>query len=42
MISLRPIGSSNCREAIELSVAPDQRRFVASNLHGEIVMDRQL
>jgi diamine N-acetyltransferase len=33
MISLRPIDSSNYRECIELSVAPDQQRFVASNLH---------
>jgi diamine N-acetyltransferase len=32
MISLRPIDSSNYRECIELSVAPDQQRFVASNL----------
>jgi diamine N-acetyltransferase len=32
MISLRPIESSNYREAIELSVGPDQQRFVASNL----------
>ena len=47
MISLRPIDSSNYREAIELSVAPDQH-FVASNpetgeIHGgEIVMERQI
>jgi diamine N-acetyltransferase len=32
VISLRPIDSSNYRESIELSVAPDQQRFVASNL----------
>ena len=32
MISLRPIDSSNYRECIELSVAPDQQRFVAPNL----------
>ena len=32
MVSLCPIDSSNYREAIELSVAPDQQRFVASNL----------
>ena len=32
MIALRPIDSSNYRECIELSVAPDQQRFVASNL----------
>jgi diamine N-acetyltransferase len=32
VISLRPIDSSNYRECIELSVAPDQQRFVASNL----------
>ena len=32
MVSLRPIDSSNYREAIELSVAPDQQRFVASNM----------
>ena len=32
MISLRPIDSSNYRECIELSVAPDQQRFVASNV----------
>lgn len=32
MISLRPIDSSNYRECIELSVAPDQEQFVASNL----------
>jgi diamine N-acetyltransferase len=32
MISLRPIDSSNYREAIELTVAPDQERFVASNV----------
>lgn len=31
-ISLRPIDQSNYGEAIELSVAPDQERFVASNL----------
>lgn len=32
MVSLRPIDSSNYRDCIELSVAPDQQRFVASNL----------
>jgi diamine N-acetyltransferase len=32
VISLRPIDSSNYRESIELSVGPDQQRFVASNL----------
>ena len=32
MVSLRPIDPSNYRECIELSVAPDQQRFVASNL----------
>jgi diamine N-acetyltransferase len=32
MVSLRPIDSSNYREAAELSVAADQQRFVASNL----------
>jgi diamine N-acetyltransferase len=32
VISLRPIDSSNYREAIELSVAPDQQQFVASNV----------
>ncbi len=32
MVSLRPIDSSNYRECIELSVAPDQQRFVAPNL----------
>ena len=32
MVSLRPIDSSNYRECIELSVAPHQQRFVASNL----------
>jgi diamine N-acetyltransferase len=31
-ISLRPIDQDNYRECIELSVAPDQERFVASNL----------
>jgi diamine N-acetyltransferase len=31
-ISLRPIDESNYRECIGLSVAPDQERFVASNL----------
>ena len=31
-ISLRPIDQSNYGTAIELSVAPDQERFVASNL----------
>jgi diamine N-acetyltransferase len=30
-IVLQPIDQSNYREAIELSVAPDQERFVASN-----------
>jgi diamine N-acetyltransferase len=32
VISLRTIDSSNYRECIELSVAPDQQQFVASNL----------
>jgi diamine N-acetyltransferase len=32
VISLRPIDASNYRECIELRVAPDQERFVASNL----------
>jgi diamine N-acetyltransferase len=32
VISLRPIDSSNYRECIELSVAPDQQQFVAPNL----------
>jgi diamine N-acetyltransferase len=32
MISLRPIDASNYRECIELSVAPGQEGFVASNL----------
>ena len=32
MVSLRPIDSSNYRECIQLSVAPDQQGFVASNL----------
>jgi len=32
MVSLRPVDSSNYRECIELSVAPEQQRFVASNL----------
>jgi diamine N-acetyltransferase len=32
MISLRPVTSSNHREVIELTVAPDQRGFVASNV----------
>ena len=32
MIALRPVDSSNYREIIELSVGPDQERFVASNL----------
>jgi diamine N-acetyltransferase len=32
MISLRPIDSSNYQECSALAVAPDQRRFVASNL----------
>jgi diamine N-acetyltransferase len=31
-ISLRPIDESNYRESIELSVAPEQRGFVASNV----------
>ena len=31
-ISLRPIDEGNYRECIELSVAPEQERFVASNL----------
>jgi diamine N-acetyltransferase len=31
MISLRPIDPGNYRECIELSVAPGQERFVASN-----------
>jgi diamine N-acetyltransferase len=31
-IALRPVDSSNYRECIELRVAPDQERFVASNL----------
>jgi hypothetical protein len=48
VISLRPIDSSNYREAIELSVAPDQQHLVASKpetgeVHGgEIVMERQI
>jgi diamine N-acetyltransferase len=32
MISLRPVDASNYEECIALSVAADQRRFVASNL----------
>jgi diamine N-acetyltransferase len=32
VISLRPIDSTNYRECIELSVAPEQRGFVASNV----------
>jgi diamine N-acetyltransferase len=32
VISLRPIDASNYRQVIELSVAGDQERFVASNL----------
>jgi diamine N-acetyltransferase len=32
MISLRPVDASNYRECIELTVAPEQQRFVASNL----------
>lgn len=32
MVSLRRIDSTNYEECIALSVAPDQRRFVASNL----------
>jgi diamine N-acetyltransferase len=32
MISLRPVDSSNYRECIDLRVAPDQERFVASNV----------
>jgi diamine N-acetyltransferase len=32
VILLRPIDSSNYSEAIELSVAPDQQQFVASNV----------
>ena len=32
MISLRPVDSSNYRECIELTVAPEQERFVASNV----------
>ena len=31
MISLRPIDTSNYRECLGLSVAPEQERFVASN-----------
>jgi diamine N-acetyltransferase len=31
VISLRPIDTKNYREALSLSVAPDQERFVASN-----------
>lgn len=31
VISLRPIDTKNYRECIELSVAPEQERFVASN-----------
>lgn len=32
MVSLRPVDSSNYRECIELSVAPEQQGFVASNV----------
>jgi len=32
MISLRPVDASNYRECIELTVAPEQQGFVASNL----------
>jgi diamine N-acetyltransferase len=32
MISLRPVDTTNYRECIELSVAPEQQGFVASNL----------
>jgi GNAT superfamily N-acetyltransferase len=32
MISLRPVDTNNYRECIELSVAPEQQGFVASNL----------
>jgi diamine N-acetyltransferase len=32
MISLRPVDSTNYRECIELSVAPEQQGFVASNV----------
>jgi diamine N-acetyltransferase len=32
VISLRPVDASNYRECIELTVAPDQERFVASNV----------
>jgi diamine N-acetyltransferase len=32
MISLRPVDSSNYGKCIELTVAPDQERFVASNV----------
>jgi diamine N-acetyltransferase len=32
MISLRPVDASNYQECIELSVAPEQQGFVASNL----------
>jgi diamine N-acetyltransferase len=32
VISLRPVDSTNYRECIELSVAPEQQGFVASNL----------
>ena len=32
MISLRAVDQSNYRECIDLTVAPDQERFVASNL----------
>ena len=31
-ISLQPVDSSNYRQCIDLTVAPDQERFVASNL----------
>jgi diamine N-acetyltransferase len=32
MISLRPVDATNYRECIELSVAPEQEGFVASNV----------
>ena len=32
MISLRPVDTTNYRECIELSVAPEQQGFVASNV----------
>jgi diamine N-acetyltransferase len=31
VISLRPVDTSNYRECLALSVAPEQERFVASN-----------